>query len=42
MLWEAVVVLSFDAVRCCVSCIFVSVLERSSILVLSAREAKAH
>ena len=41
MLWKAVVVLSFGAVRC-VSCIFVSVLERASILVPSVREAKSH
>ena len=41
VLWKAVVVLSFGAVRC-VSCIFISLFERVSSLVLSVREAKSH
>lgn len=42
MLWEAVVVLSLVAARCCVFCISDSVRESSSILMLDVCEARAH
>ena len=41
VLWRAVAVLSLVAVRC-ISCIFISLFERVSSLVLSVREAKSH